>query len=82
MQRSSNPIRASEPFPAHDPAYLADPYAYLRGLREAGRVVVDPGTGKWFLLRYDDVSTGLAAITREERDLERRHRPTTRRPSA
>jgi len=74
LTRSESPVRAHEPFPAHDPAYLADPYAYLRGLRERGRVVIDPGSGKWFLLDYEDVSTGLAAITREERDREHRNR--------
>jgi cytochrome P450 len=74
MTQIASPIMASEPFPAHSPAYLADPYAYFRDLRERGRVVVDPGSGKWFLLRYDDVSEGLTAITREHRDPERRNR--------
>jgi cytochrome P450 len=67
-------IAASETFPARSPAYLADPYAYLRRLREQGRVVADPGSGRWFLLRYDDVEAGLASITRGHDDGVGRHR--------
>jgi cytochrome P450 len=74
MTQIASPIAATEPFPAHSPAYLADPYSYLRELRGRGRVVVDPASGKWFLLRYDDVSTGLTTITRGNHDPERRNR--------
>jgi cytochrome P450 len=70
----TSPIAATEPFPARSPAYLADPYAYLRELRERGRVVVDPGSGLWFLLRFDDVEAGLTTITRGHDERERRHR--------
>jgi cytochrome P450 len=70
----ASPIAGAEPFPARSPAYLADPYAYLRELRERGPVVVDPGSGKWFLLRYDDVATGLTTITRGHEGREGPHR--------
>jgi hypothetical protein len=74
MSQGAVPVIASEPFPARSPAYLADPFRHLRGLRERGPVVVDPGSGKWFLLRYEDVGVGLTEITREYHDPERRHR--------
>jgi cytochrome P450 len=70
----ASPIAGSEPFPARSPGYLADPYSYLRDLRERGRVIADPGSGLWFLLRYDDVEMGLTTITRGHDDRERRHR--------
>ena len=57
MELMTEIARPIEPFPAHSPAYLADPYSYLRDLRKRGRVFVDPGSGLWFLLRYDDVAT-------------------------
>jgi cytochrome P450 len=56
------------PFDPRAPEYLADPYAYFRKRREESQVFVDPGTGKWFLLRYDDVDAGLASITRGHTD--------------
>ena len=62
-----------EPFRPRDPAYLADPYAHLRQLREQHGVFVDPGTGLWFLLRFDDVEAGLANITRGHHDGDGRH---------
>jgi cytochrome P450 len=68
------PPTAGEPFPARSPAYLADPYRYLRELREQSPVVVDPGSRRWFLLRFDDVEAGLATITRGDDERERRHR--------
>ena len=52
------------PFRPSSPEYLADPYGHLRELRERGRVCVDPATGIWFLLRFDDVEAGLTRITR------------------
>jgi len=72
----TGPVTATEPFPARSPAYLADPYTYLRRLREQGRVVVDPGSGLWFLLHFDDVEEGLTTITRgPDRDQIHRHFP-------
>jgi len=70
----ASPIAGTEPFPARSPGYLADPYSYLGDLRARGRVVADPGSGLWFLLRYDDVETGLTTITRGHDDREHRHR--------
>jgi cytochrome P450 len=74
LSQIASPIAGTEPFPARSPAYLADPYAYLRDLRERGRAVVDPASGRWSLLRYDDVAAGLTAITRGRDDREHRHR--------
>ena len=80
------------PFRPSSPEYLADPYGYLRQLRERGPVFVDPGTGMWFLLRFDDVEAGLASITRGHADggiarslpgqSLRRRRPRPHRPAA
>jgi cytochrome P450 len=69
----TSPVTLAEPFPARRPEYLADPYAHLRTLREQGPVIVDPGSGLWFLLRFDDVETGLTTITRGQEDRELRH---------
>jgi cytochrome P450 len=55
---SAGPVRPSSP------AYLADPYSHLREWRGRGPVCVDPATGIWFLLRFDDVEAGLTRITR------------------
>ena len=74
MTPTASPVMGAEPFPARSPTYLADPYAYLRQLRERGPAIVDPGSGLWFLLRFDDVETGLTAITRGHDDREGRHR--------
>jgi cytochrome P450 len=56
------------PFDPHTAAYLRDPYAALRGLRERGPSHFDPGTGMWFLLSYDSVGAGLAQIVRNRPD--------------
>ena len=64
----STPSTGAAPFEPRSPEYLADPYAYFRRLREQSPVFVDPGSGKWFLLRYDDVDAGLATITRGHHD--------------
>ena len=58
------PVQLSEPFRAHDPEVLADPYAALADLRELGDCVIDPGTGRWFLLGFDHVVAGLSQIVR------------------
>jgi cytochrome P450 len=62
-------------FDPHSAAYLADPYLHLGALRAGERLHVDPATGHWFLLRFDDVEAGLAGIGRgDDPELERRHR--------
>jgi cytochrome P450 len=73
MAMTAAPVMGAEPFRPADPAYLADPYAHLRQLREQGPVYVDPGSGLWFLLRYDDVEAGLSDITRGPEDPDGRH---------
>ena len=44
---------------------LADPNGHLSQLRATTPVARHPSSGYWFLLRYDDVDSGLAAITRQ-----------------
>ncbi len=44
--------------------YLADPYRHLARVRASTPVVRHEASGHWFLLRYDDVSSGLADIAR------------------
>jgi cytochrome P450 len=73
MAQTAGPITGAEPFPARSAGYLADPYAYLRELRERSPVMVDAATGLWFLLRFDDVEAGLTNITRGP-DREERHK--------
>ena len=38
-----------------DPAFVADPYPALAVLREAGPLHEEPGTGRWFATRVEDV---------------------------
>lgn len=45
--------------------YLQDPYGHLEALRRRGPCHVDPESGLWFLLGYDEVEAGLC-ITRGE----------------
>jgi cytochrome P450 len=52
-------------FDPRSPAYLADPYGHLADLRESTPVVRHPASGYWFLLKHDDVDSGLAGITRQ-----------------
>jgi cytochrome P450 len=73
MSITASPPATAEPFRPRDPAYLADPYGHLRRMREQHRVLIDPGTGLWFLLRFDDVEAGLTNITRGHQDGETRH---------
>ena len=54
-------------------AYLADPYAALKRLRAEGSCHVDPASGQWFLLGYDEVGAGLTRITRGNPDGPDRH---------
>ena len=57
----------SEPFPAHDPEYLRDPHRHLASLRDVGPCVVDPASGKWLLVRADEVEAGLSQLIRGDR---------------
>jgi cytochrome P450 len=42
-------------FDPSDPAFIADPYPVLNGLREAARVFYDADRGRWFVTRHEDV---------------------------
>ena len=57
-------MTAPESFTPNDPAYLRDPFPLLQRWRELGPVVVDPGSGRVFLLSFDAVETGLSQIVR------------------
>jgi cytochrome P450 len=46
-------------FDPSDPAFLADPYPQLAGLRETARVFYDPDRQRWFVTRHDDVRSCL-----------------------
>jgi cytochrome P450 len=46
------------------PAFLADPYAYYRHLRETDPVHFDAGRGAWLITRYDHV---MAIVRDDER---------------
>jgi cytochrome P450 len=68
MSTTAAPVMGAEPFRPYDGTFLGDPYGHLRMLRNRGPVYVDPGTGYWFLLRFDDVDAGLTNITRGPED--------------
>jgi cytochrome P450 len=53
-----------ETFDPRSSAYLADPYSHLARLRASRPVVRHGPSGYWFLLRYDDVESGLSDIAR------------------
>lgn len=63
----------SSPFDPRSPEYLRDPYPCLRVLRTQGPYHVDPASGQWFLLGYDEVGAGLTRITRGHPDGPDRH---------
>jgi cytochrome P450 len=63
----------SQPFRPRSPEYLADPYGALKALRERGPCHVDPASGHWFLLGYDEVGAGLTRITRGQSEGVDRH---------
>ncbi len=46
-------------FSVSDPAFIADPYPVLSGLREATPIYWNGGSGQWMITRFDDVSTAL-----------------------
>lgn len=73
MSTALEPIRGSRPFDPRSPEYLQDPYASLKALRDRGPCYVDPGSGQWFLLGYDEVGAGLTRITRGQADGADRH---------
>jgi cytochrome P450 len=62
------PVVLGKPFEPHSVDYLLDPYSSLAALRAQGSAVVDPGTRRWFLLRFDDVEAGLSQIVRGRAD--------------
>jgi cytochrome P450 len=53
-------------FDPRSPVYLEDPYGHLAELRARGPAAVDPATGRWFLLRHDEVEAGLSQVVRGE----------------
>lgn len=55
---------ATRGFAPRTQGYLRDPYAVLKELRRDGPVYVDPDTGLWFLLGYEEAQTGLAKIVK------------------
>ena len=69
-------LPTAAPLRPTSPEYLADPYAHLRAIREVTPICIEPLSGKCFLLRHDDVGTGLTEITRHPEDeTRRRHFP-------
>lgn len=58
------PVRETAPFQPRSAEYLRDPYAVLARMRAKGSCHVDSGSGKWFLLGFDDVEAGLSRIVR------------------
>jgi len=46
-------------FDPADPAFLEDPYPVLNRLRESAPVFFDPGHGRWFVTRHEDVRSCL-----------------------
>jgi cytochrome P450 len=64
MSNTAVEVPTAPPFRPSSPEYLADPYAHLAELRRQTPVCVDPASGLWFLLRFDDVDYGLTHITR------------------
>ena len=73
MATSPEAISGFDPFRPRSAGYLQDPYASLKALRDRGPCHVDPGSGQWFLLGYDEVGAGLTRITRGQPDGPDRH---------
>ena len=61
-------LPSAGPFDPTTPEFLGNPYAKFRELRERTPICVDPTTGACFLLRFDDVESGLTNITRGHDD--------------
>jgi len=68
MSTSPEPKLLSLPFDPRSPEYLRDPYSHLKALRAEGPCHLDPLSGQWFLLGYDQVDAGLTRITRGHPD--------------
>lgn len=68
MSTTTEPNRVARPFDPRSPEFLRDPYAHLKALRAEGPCHLDPGSGQWFLLGYDQVGAGLTRITRGHPD--------------
>ena len=60
------PVTGSRPFLPASPEYLRDPYAQLREMRAEGPCWIDPGSGQWFLLGFDEVEAGLSRLGRDQ----------------
>ena len=73
MPSPTQPIVDAHPFDPRSPEFLGDPYPALRQLRIQGPCHVDPGSGQWFLLGYDEVGAGLTRITRGQPEGPDRH---------
>jgi cytochrome P450 len=52
-------MTATAAFTPSDPAFVADPYPAYARLREAGRVLYDPGSDHWLVPHHADVNTLL-----------------------
>jgi cytochrome P450 len=74
MSTIVRPVQRAEPFRPRSPSYLRDPYAVLARMRAEGSCHIDPGSGKWFLLGFDDVEAGLSRIVRGHAEGEDRHK--------
>lgn len=64
MSTMEGPVREAGSFQPRSTEYLRDPYAELARMRAKGSCHVDAGSGKWFLLGFDDVEAGLSRIVR------------------
>ena len=64
MSSTAVDVPIAPPFRPRSTEYLADPYGHLKQLREQTPICVDPASGLWFLLRFEDVEEGLTRITR------------------
>ena len=71
MATTRRPILRT-PFDPKSPDYLRDPYSTLARMRDEGPVLFDPTSGKWFLVGFHEVETGLSQITRNPADDPRR----------
>ena len=68
---TTEPVQGTQAFTPQAPSYLEDPYSRLREMRSEGSCWVDPGSGQWFLLGFDDVEAGLARLGRDPNASER-----------
>ena len=68
MTTPTQPVMGSRPFLPRSPEYLRDPYSRLREMRSQGSCYVDPGSGQWFLLGFDEVEDGLSRLARDQHE--------------